>query len=32
MCDVFHLIIIVQDVDAGIHQPQVGGEFHVAGI
>lgn len=32
MGDVFHFIVVVQDVDAGIHQSQVGGEFHVAGI
>ena len=32
MGDVFHFIVVVQDVDAGIHQSQVGGELHVAGI
>ena len=32
MCDVFHCIIIVQDVDAGVYQSQVGTELHVAGI
>ena len=32
MCDVFHLIIIIQNVDTGIHQPQVCSELHVAGI
>ena len=32
MGDVFHFIVVVQDVDAGIHQSQVGGELHIAGI
>lgn len=32
MCDVFHCIIIVQDIDAGVYQSQVGADLHVAGI
>ena len=30
MGDVFHFIIVVQDVDAGVHQLHVGAEFCVA--
>ena len=32
MSNIFHLIIIVNHVDASVHQPQVSTELHVAGI
>lgn len=32
MGEVFHFIIMVEDVDAGVHQSEVGTELSVAGI
>ena len=32
MCHISHLIIMVNQVDAGVHQCKIGAQFGVAGI
>ena len=32
MCQISHFVVVVYKVDACIDQPEVGCEFHVAGI